>query len=138
VRPRPSRLGIGLQAMDIRKHWPEFKYFRHQNAPTWTGPLQPYDSSPTYVIRVEYRPPVAPTIQVLRPVIHSNAPHRFSDGSLCLYWPKDSDKRIWTPDKRIAATILPWAAEWLAVYEVWLSTGEWVAPEAPHHSLKRR
>lgn len=99
--------------------------------------MQPQENSPLYVIKVGYRPPLAPRVKVLTPEILPNAPHRFKDGSLCLYWPQDRNDWIWTPDKRIASTILPWTAEWLAVYEAWLSTGVWVGPEAPHQMIKR-
>ncbi len=48
-------------------------------------------------------------------------PHVFSDGSLCLHIPGQ-----WQSDMTIAEYIVPWIAEWLFYYEVWLATGEWL------------
>lgn len=31
----------------------------------------------------------------------------------------------WKPRMKLADTIVPWAAEWLLHYELWLATGEW-------------
>jgi hypothetical protein len=41
---------------------------------------------------------------------------------LCLWWPK---AREWVPRMKIADTFLPWTAEWLHYFEVWLQTDEW-------------
>lgn len=40
----------------------------------------------------------------------------------------------------LAQTIVPWAAEWLFYYEVWLEDPEdrWFGPEAPHSDKKER
>ncbi len=58
-------------------------------------------------------------------------PHLYADGSLCLYWPKEWR---WSRKAIIAETILPWAANWLLYYELWLDTGEWLGPSShdPH------
>jgi hypothetical protein len=37
----------------------------------------------------------------------------------------------------ISETIVPWAALWLAFYEIWLDTDHWYGPEAPHTGAKR-
>ena len=44
----------------------------------------------------------------------------YSDGTLCLH--KSGD---WTQYMFIADSTVPWAAEWLANYEIWLATGDW-------------
>ncbi|MCE7886668.1 MAG: hypothetical protein DYH13_04095 [Alphaproteobacteria bacterium PRO2] len=44
---------------------------------------------------------------------------------LCLYRPHAGE---WNVSMPIAETIIPWAAEWLANYELWHVTGEWLAP----------
>lgn len=49
-------------------------------------------------------------------------PHVFSDGTLCLHEPGE-----WTDGMYIADTTVPWTAEWLANYEIWLATGTEVA-----------
>lgn len=42
---------------------------------------------------------------------------------LCLWWPKGRD---WIPTMKMADTFIPWTAEWLHYFELWLSTGEWL------------
>jgi hypothetical protein len=52
---------------------------------------------------------------------------------LCLWWPK---KRDWVPQMKFADTLIPWTAEWLYYFEIWLKTGEWagggVHPDRTH------
>jgi hypothetical protein len=70
-----------------------------------------------------------PKVFVDSPEIVPNAPHRYSDRSLCLYWPEEFS---WTSHQSLARTLVPWTALWLFHYEIWLSLGEWLAPESPH------
>jgi hypothetical protein len=74
-------------------------------------------------------------VRVIRPQVQPDAPHRYPDGSLCLYWFKDWR---WGPKSLIHETILPWAALWLFYYELWLDTGKWLGPSShdPHPSLE--
>jgi hypothetical protein len=41
---------------------------------------------------------------------------------LCLWLPKERD---WMPGMSLAETFIPWTAEWLRYFEIWLRTGEW-------------
>lgn len=64
-------------------------------------------------------------------------PHLYRDSddrsSLCLYDPGvESVTSEWQPWMPLAATIVPWAAEWLGHYEFWLATGRWHGPEVRH------
>jgi hypothetical protein len=122
----------------MRRDFPEFKYSRPNNVPTWHGLLQPREISPAYTVKIVYHfagwRSKSPRVWVKSPEIHPDAPHRYGDGSLCLYFPPDRD---WTPDKFISETIVPWAALWLAFYEIWLDTDHWYGPEAPHTGTKR-
>ncbi len=79
--------------------------------------------------------PNSPRVKVIAPALRRDAPHIYPDGSLCLYYPPDES---WQPSRFIANTIVPWAACWLARYELWLVTGEWYRPVAPHSPRKRR
>lgn len=72
-----------------------------------------------------------PEVIVLEPDLRTLAggkkiPHTYAyDGKgtrLCLWWPKGRD---WLPSMRLADTFLPWTAEWLYFFELWLLTGEW-------------
>ena len=47
-------------------------------------------------------------------------PHVYSDGTLCLHENGD-----WSARMLIADSTVPWAAEWLAYYEIWKATGDW-------------
>ena len=132
-RPPPSNrpIPIGRQVMQMGRDFPGFKYHRYGNTPTWHGILQPVDTP--YSIRVVYRfagrRSRAPKIWVESPTLHRNAKHRYSDGSLCLYYPRDG---TWIPGKYISEVMIPLASLWLAFYEIWLVTGVWYGPEAPH------
>jgi hypothetical protein len=91
---------------------------------------RPTGASPTYLIRIDYaRAPRAPTVWIVRPSLHPDARtlHRYPNGSLCLFFEDE-----WTPEMSFADTIVPWAMEWVACYELWLESGRWVGPEAPH------
>lgn len=56
----------------------------------------------------------------LRALPDSDIPHRFKDGCLCLHLNGE-----WDSTMLISETIIPWTAEWLLHYELWLATGEW-------------
>jgi hypothetical protein len=128
-----SDIAIGQQVFAMRSLFPQFKYRRNRQCPTWIGLLQPTGKSPQYKVKVTYPYPLVPKVWVIAPSIAPNAPHRYFDKSLCLYYPKD---RSWHAKKFIAKTIIPWTAEWLALYEIWCLTGEWYGDEAPHTGKK--
>jgi len=123
------RLNIGQQIYAMRSSFPQFQYYRSSKGFTWKGWLQPTDKSPKYSVLLRYKIGKHPSVWVLEPPIEPNAPHRYSDESLCLYFPDDQS---WKSDMFIAKRVIPWTAEWLRFYEIWLITGEWYGPEAPH------
>jgi hypothetical protein len=91
-------------------------------------PYRPSPVSRTYLVRIDYgRAPAAPRVWIARPLLHPQAPHRYPNGSLCLFFEDE-----WTPDLSFARTIVPWTFEWIACYELWLETDRWLGPEAPH------
>lgn len=47
-------------------------------------------------------------------------PHIYPGNELCLYYPGE-----WHDDMLLATTVIPWTAEWLMHYELWLVTGHW-------------
>lgn len=49
-------------------------------------------------------------------------PWNGSGTRLCLWWPKG---REWSPSLKVAETLLPWTAEWLYYFELWLLTKTW-------------
>lgn len=77
-----------------------------------------------------------PWVTVLTPTLQRRAaapderiPHIYKNESqsdlpfLCLY---DPARQEWSNDLLVCETIIPWSIEWLACYEVWHATGEWV------------
>jgi len=50
-------------------------------------------------------------------------PHLYPDERLCLFLPREREWESWM---RLSGTIIPWAAEWLLHYELWLATGRWM------------
>lgn len=94
---------------------------------TWTGTLQPGPESASYTVRMLLARSGVPRVFVLNPVIRPNAPHRYRDLSLCLYWP---DEWRWTAGAQLSKTIVPWTAIWLWYYEAWLATGDWLGPSS--------
>lgn len=133
--PRAAPVSIAMQSACIATLFPQFRR-RNSGQPTtgiWVGTLQPSVESPEYVLRIIYTLNNPPFVEVLSPKIRDDAPHRFADGSLCLYYPDDGS---WHSQAFIARTIILWAASWLYFYENWLKTGEWLGPEAPHSSRK--
>jgi hypothetical protein len=118
---------LAVQDLHIRHRFPRFHRIGRGGHAKWKGTLQPRESSPEYHVSVHYEVGHIPKVFVDAPPITATAPHRYSDGSLCLYWPVEW---TWSQDKLIADTILPWAALWLYYYELWLDCGEWRAPSS--------
>ena len=84
-----------------------------------------------------------PEVIVLEPELNLLAggkkiPHTYPyDGKgarLCLWWPKNRD---WVSSMKLADTFIPWTAEWLYYFELWLLTGEW-SGGGEHPNLARR
>ena len=132
-----SAIHLGLQIIKMQEDFPTFHYSRSNNLPTWHGIIQPTPLSPNYRVKIVYRYDnsfsKSPNVWILSPDIRHNAPHRYSDNSLCLYFPND---KSWTPNKFISTPIIPWTSLWLAFYEIWLETDYWYGPEAPHKKNK--
>lgn len=128
--PGPSKtvLSIVEQMSDFRQRFPDFRSTRlKEDEVSWVGRLTPLPPiTATYKIKVEYELRSAPKVFVLDPELESRdgstIPHRYRDGSLCLYLPSNNE---WTPSKPVAQTIVPWACLWLYYYEVWYATGKW-------------
>lgn len=134
-----SAVPVGLQWLKMQEYFSSLSFTRENNVPTWYVSLQPTDCPPVYTAKIAYkftnRSGDVPKVWIVEPEIHPDAPHRYSDDSLCLYYPPE---RSWTPDKFISETIVPWTALWLLFYEIWLDADHWYGPEAPHDEEKRR
>lgn len=128
-----SDVTVGQQILVMGSLFPQFWYQRKNQSPAWLGVLTPSHKSPEYRVEIFYPYPSAPKVWIKSPSIVPNAPHRFSDESLCLHYPPD---RSWHRKHFIAETTVPWTAEWLTLYEIWLLTGEWYGDESPHTGKK--
>jgi len=53
--------------------------------------------------------------------VSTDAPHRWSDGALCLYGVLSS----WNPGKHTVFSTLQLAHHWLSHYEAWRRSGQW-------------
>jgi hypothetical protein len=135
IKYRNPVVPVGEQILRMRAIWPGFSDRWRKGVCIWEGVLKPTEASLSYSARVEYRLPLSPRVTIITPELHAKAPHRYSDGVLCLYRPTH---RSWHSGVYIADSIIPWTAEWLFFYEVWLETGKWYGPEAKHKGAKRR
>lgn len=129
---RVHSLNLALQNFWIKKYFPQFEY--QDDAKQWSGMLISTHMQQTYSVKIVYKSEY-PQVFITHPQIIKNSPHTYDDNSLCLYYPPD---KSYKKDKLIAKTIIPWTCEWLYYYEIWLETGVWWGPEAPHsiHSSK--
>ncbi|HIK19294.1 MAG TPA: hypothetical protein IGS53_29005 [Leptolyngbyaceae cyanobacterium M33_DOE_097] len=128
---RPTA-NLAIQNLHILYRFPGFTYRRERGAGVWRGTLQPRPLSQKYRVAVSYKLCSCPTVKVIAPILLPKTPHLWGDGTLCLFYPKESP---WKRDMLIATTILPWTALWLYYYELWLDTGKWLGPSS--HSADR-
>lgn len=134
-----------IQIATMRRDWPDFRLTgRAGNRLTWKGYLQPLGMR--YLVQVSLSLPKrnrfgsreggVPRVTVLTPELRRRAaapddriPHIYPNDRqperpfLCLY---DPARKEWTNNLLVCETIIPWSIEWLACYEAWHATGEWV------------
>ncbi len=133
MAPPRETVPIGIQSALMRRHFPSFRYENRRRPPAWFGTLRPAEWSREFKIRIDHpAPDRTPKVWVTAPPVHPKAPHRYGDGSLCLDYPKDGREERWHPGAPLAWTVVPWTAEWLFYYELWLETGDWYGEAAPH------
>lgn len=80
-----------------------------------------------------WRYPRSPRIYVEGPRGCSmDSPHRYADGALCMWFPRDGASRTWQPDKG-PVVLVGHIIRHLAQEEWWRRTGDWPGEEAPHN-----
>ena len=120
----------------MRATFPDFRHrLGRDREVNWDGTLQPSPSSPAYTVRIVYRKRGYPTVRVLSPRLALDAPHRYRDGTLCLYWSAEWE---WNDDESLAHTIVGWAALWLHYYEIWQLLGKWLGPSSHDEGAKEQ
>lgn len=75
--------------------------------------------------------PAAPTVPHVYTDRPSDSPHRYSDGSLCMWYPGDPAEQRWTRGNGPVA-LLGHIVAHLLREEWWHLTGEWPGEEARH------
>ena len=85
---------------------------------------------PSRTVRIEFGlgSPEVPRVFVDGP---QESPHRYSDGSLCMWYPHDPIDLRWAR-RDGAAALVGCIALHLIREQWWRETGEWPGPEAPH------
>jgi len=134
-RFRWQRRTPGQQILHMHRRFPGFEHRRENGEHVWRGKLQPSEVADVYELEVRWRLWQRPQVLVITPPLHPDAPHRYGDGSLCLDYPPDCD---WSSRQLIATHTIPWAAESLYWYEIWLETGIWYGPEKHHTDAKTK
>lgn len=100
---------------------------------SWIGKIRPTAMSREYEVLIDASSR-SPKVFVIEPELKSRGqkrpPHTWGDGSLCLYLNKAAYGfwwiNQWNPGMIIAEDIFRWTVEWLANYEYWLITDEWL------------
>ncbi len=121
---------IGLEVAYLKKFFPNGVVKSTTKDLVSKIDLQPTPLSRIYKIKIKYKVGCIPEVYVISPFPlpkYSNEtelPHMYlsSKQKLCLYYPNHYE---WNEKMKIAETLIPWAAEWLFYYEVWLATGKW-------------
>lgn len=121
---RQSTFNLAVQAAQLRRHFPESHATIKSSLLTWVGRIVPSPLSAVYTVRIRYRLQERPDVDLVDPKLETRdgtrPPHLFPGGKLCLCLPNE-----WRSSMLLANTIVPWTAEWLIHYEIWLATGEW-------------
>lgn len=124
------------QILHVRKHFPVFKCSLNNGHLRCVGKMKPDVGCDEYTIRIEYHKRSIPKVYVDEPKITpSSKIHTYSDGRLCLYYPKENP---WSKAYNLHETIIPWTAEWLVYYELFKIHKKWFGPEAPHLSSEEK
>lgn len=130
--PPIPRVSLHHQQVSLRHYYQgRFRYTRIGATGIWDGSIRPIRGAPTYTIQIRYRVGRLPQVFVLHPPLADNAPHLWSDRSLCLYWHAEWE---WRSDRLLALSIVPWTADWLGYYELWKDTGRWLGPSSHDHN----
>jgi hypothetical protein len=123
--------------------WPDFERRKLGDGTLiWRGPLRP--KAQFYDIGVFWKPGAMslldPPLQPRAGGTFAEIPHLIFNASdpvrsgLCLFDPAGEE---WSAARLIADTTIRWTAEWLAYYELWHLTGEWLAPGVGYESVAR-
>lgn len=143
-----QRRSPDAQLKAMAAQWSDFRGAKLANGTLiWAGPLRP--KAQFYTVSIIWKPGAMslPCVMVDDPPLEPRLGGTFAEiphlifnaekpvqSGLCLF---DPQGREWTRADLIAATTVLWTAEWLAYYELWHLTGEWLAPGVGYESVAR-
>jgi len=119
-----------IQKPLIEKYFPCFKCLLSRRHLECEGLITPSKGCASYRIVISYEQDGVPRVKIREPQITpSSTIHMYDNGALCLYKPAETP---WKLSDNVHEKIIPWTAEWLVFYELYLMCGKWLGPEAPH------
>ena len=140
IWPSPKTINLAVQAGNLQKHFPNSRVEILRSALKWRAKITPSPLSQTYDVKLSYKLGSSPRVELVSPPLETRdgrkPTHLYEGDRLCLYLPNADE---WNASMLLVDTIVPWTAEWLLNYEIWLATGEWcgggihpqVSPKAP-------
>lgn len=122
------RLEYRLEAYDYERSQTNLKL----EAYAWRVPITVPAYGRTFVLRIEIDPRFTRVFVV---GWTGRMKHKYSDGSICMWWPKDPPSRRWQREDgllKLVDTALVHVFKEL----YWQETGDWLGEEAPHSAPK--
>ena len=111
----------------IEQHFPCFECHLYGNRLSCKGKITPSEDCDQYLVRIRYDYEKVPRVEIIEPYIEpSSKIHIYGCGALCLYDPLQIP---WRRSHNVHETIIPWTAEWLVYYELYLVCGKCSVPK---------
>lgn len=123
---------LQFQKKLVEQHYEFLKCRIERNVLICVGWLQPKGCQEAYKVKIEYVVGNEPKTTVLFPEIEPSFKiHMYKDHSLCLHYPPDMK---WTENTKVYQFTVPWIAEWITYYELYLINGNnWEGKESTVH-----
>lgn len=119
-----------MQKTLVERNFPCFACSFTNRRLTCIGKITPAEGCRTYAVRIDYCSGGIPEVRITSPRIDWNKDiHMYRNGTLCLYYPPETP---WKHTRNLHETIMPWTAEWLVFYELYLLKGVWLGKSVPH------
>mgnify|MGYP005991988403 CR=1 FL=1 len=131
VPKKKNKISLIIQEGKLKSLYPDSKVIRNKEKRIkWECNIQPTPLSGNYKVQLVYETGKGVEVFIKEPFplkLAENTtklPHVYSTEKqrLCLYYPTT---REWHYGQLYTDTIIPWTCEWLAHYEIWVSTGVW-------------
>jgi hypothetical protein len=121
---------FAIQKALVEKHFVSVRCrLRHRHLKC-EGVIVPSEDCAAYHVSIPYKQDNVPDVRITKPeIVPSQEIHMDANGTLCLYKSTDDP---WKPSDNILENIIPWTAERLVFYELYLLEGKWLGPQAQH------